>query len=62
MMYELFDEVFSISSNDIREHDKVRVLIEGGDESVRIIFYLSTTYCELSRPSLVSIFSMQYDA
>ena len=32
MRYELFEEVLSISSNDIREHDEVRVPIEGDDD------------------------------
>ena len=64
MRYELFEEVFSISSNDIREHDKVRVPIEGGDETkkVFVFFYLSMMYCELLKSSLVSIFSVQNNA
>ena len=43
MRYELFEEVLSISSNDIREHDDVRVLIEGDDEkaSHRIASFFS---------------------
>ena len=32
MRYELFEEVFSISSNDIREHDDVRCSIEPDDD------------------------------
>ena len=63
MRYELFDEVFSISSNDIREHDKgqyrSRVMM---DESFGFFFYLSTIYYELSCLNGVSISSARYDA
>ena len=41
MRYELFEEVYSIRSNDIREHDEVRCSIEADDEkSVRIFLVI----------------------
>ena len=39
MRYELFEEVLSIGSNDIREHDDVGCSIEADDdELIRVLF------------------------
>ena len=47
MRYELFEEVYSISSNDFREHRQVRVLNRADAEILRVVFYISTKRARL---------------
>ena len=47
MRYELFEEVYSISSNDVCEHRQVIVLNRADAEILRIVFYISTKRARL---------------